>query len=41
VCAERDDVKEICDRYAKQLTPIFRCRNQALKRLAEEKGSGK
>jgi len=32
-CAQRDDVQAICDRYAKQVTPVFRKRNAALKRL--------
>lgn len=32
-CAERDDVKAICERYAEQLTPIYARRRSALKRL--------
>lgn len=32
-CADRMDVAEICAKYAAKLTPIFRARNRALKRL--------
>jgi hypothetical protein len=32
-CAGRMDVAEICAKYAAKLTPIFRARNRALKRL--------
>ena len=32
-CAAREDVIEVCKSYAEQLTPIFRRRKQALKRI--------
>ena len=34
-CAHRDDVKELCHFYAKQLTPIFKRRHEALVRLGK------
>jgi hypothetical protein len=35
-CVEREDVQRICERYAKQLTPIFQERNAVLKRLGRK-----
>ncbi len=32
-CSERDDVQDVCCRYAKQLTPLFAERDDRLKRL--------
>ena len=37
-CAEREDVFQVCNCYAEQLTPIFRERIAALKRLGQAKG---
>ena len=34
-CAKREDVVEVCRRYADQLTPIYQCRRKALIRLGE------
>ena len=34
-CASREDVQEICRKYADQLTPIYQKRKAALKRLGE------
>jgi len=39
-CDEREDVKKVCDKYANQITPIVRKRNDALKRLPAEAGHG-
>lgn len=36
-CAECDDVQKICERYATKLTPIFKNRDAALKRLGRKK----
>lgn len=32
-CARRDDVHKVCERYAKQLKPIYKRRMTALRRL--------
>lgn len=32
-CAKREDVRTICHRYADKLTPIYRKRYEALRRL--------
>lgn len=34
-CAEREDVREVCDTYAKKLGPIFKRRDEALKKLED------
>lgn len=39
-CCHRDAVKEICARYAKRLTAIYRQRNAALKRLRRTQEAG-
>lgn len=33
VCSGRDDVEKICERFAKKMTPLFKSRDAALKRL--------
>ena len=40
-CAGRDDVQAICDRYAEQLTPVFKRRTAALKRLGRKRAQVK
>ena len=37
-CAGREDVQKICRKYADQLTPIYRKRKAALKRLEPRGG---
>lgn len=32
-CARRVDVHVVCEKYAKRLAPIYKARNEALKRL--------
>ena len=35
-CADRDDVKAVCDQHTEQLVPIFQARNEALRQLPKE-----
>ncbi len=38
-CADRDDVRSICENYAEQLTPIYIARDEVLKQLPEREAS--
>jgi hypothetical protein len=38
-CDDRADVRRVCQRYAEQLTPVYRRRNAALKRLGKRAGA--
>lgn len=36
-CADREDVQKCCEEYAKRLTPIFKAREVALRKLGKRK----
>lgn len=39
MCADRDEVRKICERYAEKLTPLFKARDAALKRLGRKQAA--